>query len=233
MLQEAWPGSAETPLRLFWPKEPSLQETPCLGSEQPARRPVQPRPPGPLGPQKGAAVCLPFRPSGIGLLLLRPRHLWHLWWRGKGAGATLAGEGPPGHAGFHGGAGAVLEAGGSRAWWVMSHRVEPGDPRPGTSVCPCPNVLQKETPGRGVLPALPPSASSLPAPSSLVSAPRAPLAGPSAQRQAHTAAGPGLDRAAAFSVLSWAFSELPMGPRTRRVRPSGRGFLRVYRHSTF
>lgn len=152
MLQEAWPGSAETPLRLFWPKEPSLQETPCLGSEQPARRPVQPRPPGPLGPQKGAAVCLPFRPSGIGLLLLRPRHLWHLWWHGKGAGATLAGEGPPGHAGFHGGAGAVLEAGGSRAWWVMSRRVEPGDPRPGTSVCPCPDVLQKETPGGGRAP---------------------------------------------------------------------------------
>ena len=61
--------------------------------------------------EKRAAVCLPFHLWDQAPFCYVPGDLWHLWWCGKGAGATLAGERPAGHAGFHGGAGAVPEAG--------------------------------------------------------------------------------------------------------------------------
>lgn len=174
----------ETPLRLFWPKEPSLQETPCLGSEQPQGAQFSHAHQGRAGASEGCShlSALPswdWAPSVASPASVAFVVAW------KGAGATLAGEGPPGHAGFHGGAGAVLEAGGSRAWWVMSRRVEPGDPRPDIRLS-LPRCAAEGDPGG---PALPPRRPAFP-PLPLFVQRRAPLAGPSAPARAHTAAGP-------------------------------------------
>ena len=119
--------------------------------------------------EKSAAACLPFRPSRVGLpSAISPaiRGVCGGVERGLGPHWRVRGQlGTPGVTG-----GWSRPGGGvSRAWWVMSHCMEPGDPRPRVSVHPCPHVLQRGPPGPGVVPALPSSSSSLPAPSSLVS----------------------------------------------------------------